>query len=779
MKIRWNKAVMSALPVFAVLLNITSAWSEGVIPVQILDRVEAFDEKAVLDMKFDELPANRPPDFELLINAPVSNFQACKLTATNGTFCLTDDKVVNWPTGISDYNADTDPDTDDDPNRVDIVSCNDKVFRAKSCTGMTVDLAGNIWLALSNKGKTHNLFKMEASEGVACASGELTEDEKYCATLWAEDKPLLLDLNSVDGDTAAAFEGFDGVEISLIGKSVIGLQERKTAVIFVDDIDHTVIEIASGKREWGLEGNEQLQSIALLQVVNPKTTLVENHVLVTTSKNRIMLAETDGTPDAREVFHISDERDLSSVPCNLDDDQHYGIRTSPKSGLTYVTDRLYCQVLALEPTFDDPDDLDSTKLFGFVNATDSGGDITLSTTGYPVLGPTLAPGASIDLTKCGVGETCTLVSGTESGQAATMSNVTTVPNSETGMTLFLIEGLPDCRLIPAACVALLGLDDASDLLGSVIIDRGTPGGHPAAQLLNVTPLLPLEVTEPFNGVLPAMWISQQYQAQMEPGEKDGFFNAFFGFTDANFSGVFDVVVKVGELTDYKRGCRYGDSDNTPVEELIFKDGPNNEGYDVAVKVSEGFISIDRDYISGTTGNDHEVMLTNTDCGSSRMSGSRWSLWAFDLGFSPDTFDGTDISEDDDAVFAKLLVSLYGDLDRTVNELACEPVDGQITMTSPLDKLACDDFNSSLLNTLDKLDKCLEATVDPKQSSRNQNCQAYVSQFQQLQNTVANFTLTGEDPANRIGEIGVRMLVIDNVYINLFFPSIPDAGFGSL
>ena len=745
---------MSALLVFAALFNTTSAWSQSATPIQVLDRVHAFDENAVLDMKFDD-PTTRPPDFDVLINAPGSNFQACKLTATNGTFCLTDDRIINWPTGSTSGGS------------TDVVFCNDPVFGAKSCTGMTVDLAGYIWLAVRNKGKTHNLFKIEANSGT-CANGSPTADLAYCATLWAEDKPLLLDLNSVDGDTAAAFTGF--------GKSIVGLQERKTAVVFLDDVDQTVVEIASGKRDWGLAGNEQLQSIALLQVVNPGTTLVENHVLVTTSKDRIMLAETDGTPDAREVFDLSGQDPLEQ--CNFADDQHYGIRTSPKSGLTYVTDRLFCQVRALQPVFDTPTNPLDTQLVGFVSATDTSGDLTLSTADgtlgtYSVLGPTLAPGESIDLTECGVGETCTLVSGTVSGQAATMSNVTTVPNSETGMTLFLIEGLPDCRLILDACVDLLGLDEMADPLtelvsAGVIIDRLNASGDPAGQLLNVTPLLPLEVTEPFNGVLPPMWISQQYQAQSEPGEKDGFFNAFFGFTDANFSGVFDIEVEVAELTGYERGCRAGDPDNTPVGDLI-------GGYDVAVKVSEGYISIDKSYIGGSP--DHEVMLTNTDCGSSRMSGSRWSLWAFDLGFSPDTFDGTTITAGDDAVFAKLLVSLYRDLDRTVNELACVNADGQ--MTSPLDTIACGNFNSTLLNTLDKLDKCLDATIEPKQSSRNQNCQAYVSQFQNLQNTVANFTLTGQDPANRIGEIGVRMRVIDNVYINLFFPSIPDEGFGSL
>ena len=732
-----NLATLALFSIYT--LTSFSAW--GV--TQVLDRVDAFDKTSVLGMKFDD-PAPRAQDFDVLINSPGSDFKACKLSATNGAYCLVGDEVINWPTGTTAGGSNI------------IADCKDQAFKAKSCTGMTVDLAGNIWLAVRNKGKTHNLFKLQKKD--ADGSCLATNNANYCATLWSEDKPLLLDLNSVDGDTATDFTGF--------GKSVVGLEERKTAVVFLDDGDdetvNTVITVASGKRDWGLAGNEQLQSIALLQVENPGTSAIENYLLVTTSKDRIILAETDGTPDTREVFDIAGQRDSSATQCNFDN-AYYGIRTSPKSGLTYVTDKQYCQVLALLPAFDA-----GNNLIGLINAPEGSSDLTLSTNGtlgtFPVLGPTVAPGASIDLSECGAGESCTLVAGTSNG--ATMSNVTTIPGSKTGMTLFLIEGLPDCRLIPGACVALLdNIDSEADLVTeNIIIDR-QGSGDPAAQLLNVTPLLPREVTEPFAGTLPPLWISQQYQAQLE-SPKSGFFTAMFGITDANFSGVFDIEVEVAELAGgYQRGCRTGDPVNTPALTLI-------GGYDVAVKVSEGFVSINRDYINGN--NDHEVMLTNTGCGSSRMSGSRWSLWAFDLGFSPDTYDGINIAENDSAVFFKLLVSLYDDLEQSVNQLACIAADGQ--SNAPLATADCNAFSSALYNTRDKLDKCMSATLEPKNSSRSQNCQAYLSQYANLESTVADFSLAGEDPANRIGQTSVQMLVIDNVYTHLFFPSIPDAGF---
>ncbi len=774
---------MRALLVFAGLFGFSHVWSQDGTPVNILDRVQAFDENTVIDMKFDIQPA-APPDFVELIHAPAgSQFEACKLTATLGTFCLTNQGVLHWPTGLDagGFNL--------------AIDCDDPVLGARSCTGMTVDLPGNIWLAIRTKGKTHNLLKAELivdngdmtldNDDCADPDGEVLTSTAtaptmtdpasgYCATLWAEDKPLLLDLSSVDGDAAAAFTH---------GKATVGLQERQTAVIFKDDAAKTLIEGPSGKNGWNLFGNEKLLAIAVVQAVNPGTQNTENYLAVTTTKDRVMIASTDGNGGAFEAFDIADNRDPMAVACNPDVDQHYSIRSSLKTALTYISDRQFCQVVALEPDYGTEPHDENTVLIGLKNAKDDNeDDLTLSTshgmTSIPVLGPTLTPGEFIDLSACGV--SCILVAGTNTE----MFNVSIVDTGENGMTLFLIEGIPDCRLVGApmnACISLLGLpgtNPESELINAgVIIDRmvATGSGEPAAQLLNVKQLIPPDVVQAFGEPLPNMWISEWYQAQFDstnnPAE-DGFFTAFFGFTDAQFTGVFDIRVFVNQLAGgYERGCRSGDPDNTPAAKLIFKNG-DDQGYDVAVKVSEDFASINKSYIPNP---DHEVMLTNTDCGTSRVSGGRWSFWAIDLGFTPDTYDGDmTVTSDDPAVFAHLLASLYDDFDLTVNAFACFAADGQAT--SPLDTTACADFNSALFNTRDKFDKCVDATTQPKQSSSNQTCQAHEVQLQTLKAVVEGFTVTGEDPANRVSEAKVRLRVIENVYFNLFFPSIPPDGF---
>ena len=122
--IRWTSAIALAS---ATLLHSAAGWAQATPAIQILDRVETFDRQAVLDMNFDD-PATRPPDFEVLISEPGSNFTICKLTATRGTFCLDGDLVRNWPSGTSAGGSTV------------VLNCNDPVFSLRKCTGLTADL---------------------------------------------------------------------------------------------------------------------------------------------------------------------------------------------------------------------------------------------------------------------------------------------------------------------------------------------------------------------------------------------------------------------------------------------------------------------------------------------------------------------------------------------------------------------------------------------------------------------------------------------------------------
>ena len=108
---------------------------------------------------------------ELVFDDPSSNFdylgingtalEACKLTAFKGLFCLDYKTVRNWPHPTTQVDLGGTPGVES----FDVVDCEDPVLgldekKANTCTGMTVDLDGNLWLAGKNKGKTPSLIKL-------------------------------------------------------------------------------------------------------------------------------------------------------------------------------------------------------------------------------------------------------------------------------------------------------------------------------------------------------------------------------------------------------------------------------------------------------------------------------------------------------------------------------------------------------------------------------------------------------------------------------------------
>ncbi|MBT8090268.1 MAG: hypothetical protein KJO01_08685 [Gammaproteobacteria bacterium] len=771
-----------AAPYYVVcLLLCSTAWGQ-VGTVQTLDRVDVNSRSNVLEMDFAD-PA-RMADF---FNTGVSgnDFRACKLTALDGLYCLDGKVVKRWPTTFDDPLL-----MSDDPQT--IIDCNDSALdldtrKADTCTALTVDLSGTIWLAGKNKkGPTFVLYRIVEQEGGSCPDGiELTltqppqppqsGDTVYCAEQVASDKPLLIDLNSIDGDVAEAFP---------LGKGVLYLEARKTTVFQPDDGSSSTI-IASGRKGWGLNGNEQIQSIALWQ--SPDGT--ENQVLATTDRGRVLAVAVDQNGDAgppSEAFNVvtgrgnRDAQDPVASQCDFVNDPFYSVRTSSKSGLVYVTDRLYCEVLALE---DDP----AMSGFSLINAQEPvtvgsptpTRDLTLSTAdgagSFPPEGSTVAPGIGIDLNDCA--GLCTLITADNGAAAASLANVTLLnPDGPSGLTLFQIKNIPDCRYVPAACVALLG---TADLSGVVIsLDPSDPA-NPAAQRLNITPLLPTEITDLFEdiGGLPDMFMSRLTRGQ----QANGFtFEAFFGRTEegvvfrSTFDGEFDVLA----LADAELGCQSTFPAETPVEDILL--------WDTVTTVSERFI--------GTNGERVDTLI-NVDCGSSKTIDGRWSLKPYNTEITPCTWtddpmvwdsDGFCRLDDpnpgdyaetvDDAVFAKLLLALYDDFGEALDQLACVNVDVAGPADPPLSPGVCSTAQAQWANGLDKLEKCWDATQQPKQSSGNQNCQSFVSQFDGLRSTILAATPFGPDPANRVGELVARLAVIDHVYEDRFVPSIPAGGF---
>lgn len=722
------KAVLRVLVLLPGLSLSTAALAQSA--QQVLDTIVTYGAQQVYEMDLVDGPPAAVP-----LDAPVdSDLRACKLTANRGLFCINAAKqVVNW----------INPDSDADG--VPLFSCTDiGEFDAKSsetCTAITLDPAGNIWLAGKNKGRTHSLVKVEQ-----CPADTEGDYGTFCsAILWATGRPLLLDIEYIGGEAADAFTYGSGAAKRILGAGILGLQERKTVVFFPTGPTYSpvlepaqITEIGSGKSGWGLSGNEQLQGVTLLQ----PTGIDDDFVLVTTSTGRIIAMNT-----ATLTSHIAGRQ----VPCDPRSTQ-FGIRASAKTGRVYATSKDCSNFTSYEPTVSGSGSATSVSL----------GAPTVVALSTPPEGPTIAPGIGVDLNGCKGQAGCPVTLG------ATLFIGNSLASDESGLIVFQVKDIPDCRWINP---------DICDVTGAIVNPGGSPGSFDGSnevaslQYLNVTPLLPSEITDLFTGddELPPLLISPQYRGQ------DGWFEAFFYVTEegVRFSGTFDAEYEVADLAGDSLGCRNPDSPDgiypseTPVDVLL--------KWDVATRVSENYISV-----GGPGGGyDHVDTLINTGCGSLVTKKPGFSLVPYNLEITPHTYYGTaELFENNDAVFARLLEKLFDDLREVIATRACYVnVDTDNSGdNAPLSDGDCDALLAAYDDSILKLDRCIEATYQPKTSAGAQNCQSFVSQFKKFTDLLAWVAPNGPDPANRIGEIEARVATILHVYETRFIPSVPDGGF---
>jgi hypothetical protein len=133
--------------------------------------------------------------------------------------------------------------------------------------------------------------------------------------------------------------------------------------------------------------------------------------------------------------------------------------------------------------------------------------------------------------------------------------------------------------------------------------------------------------------------------------------------------------------------------------------------------------------------------------------------------------------DDDDVYARLVVKLFDDLGVLQKQIACQPnVDGPGSF--PL--TSCGGLNTSYDVTWDKLDKCIRATQQPKISLLDQNCRSFEVQFESYRAQVDGLGANPAfDPANRIGEMQARLGSFWLLYRDRALPSVPPGGFTPL
>lgn len=775
-------------------------------PVQVLGTVEVYSPTSALDMKFDE--PDRMVDFEPLFTESGADFISCVRVPAGDFLCLdrSDKMLKKFPGSSSTLD--------------DVFSCEDgaldlNVRKDTTCTAHTYGLDAH-FLAGQNNGKTFSLQRI--FEDVGCAnpldpalSPGLCGEEIYTG------RPLLLDIKVVQDEVADNFLDF--------GPGVIGIEQRSDTVFFPVPAVAEPILIAS-KKDWGLKGQQTLQSVDLLQITNPVSELPDNYAVVTTSDATILALKIGGSSGPITAF------DITSVPlpvtqCNSDE-QHYGLKVDEKTDFAIVTDRNWCQAFALKPILNnisgDPTEGD---LVGFELVTETvtnpdltttTSDLILSTGTFDPIGPTTSPGKGFDLDDCETDGSCTFITGAGGASAATLEDVV-VASAESGVTVFQAKNVPFCPYKPLTCLELLApwepgpqptREEALDqLVGLGVLYRAagslSSDYRPEVFIFNATSVLPKEILDRFDDSgmppdgLPPLWMLPDFRAQIK---NNFFFEALFFVTEARTDDVLTLTLDVKELQGYPElGCDSA-ADLLPgygLDDLLM--------WDVATRVSERDPTIDGPQSSAK--NNYQGTIANAGCGSTRVRGGGLSMFAYNLEPSgcPGTLNSAgvlvfdyfnqygdfpptpptcvlgDQQSDpgsynelgelvipeipDDAVFAKAYVRYYDELYAHLQQWVC-PI---------LSPDACVSLGNNWFNGKDKLVKALDATIDPKVSAGAQNFGAVQSQLNNYQAALAEAELSaGPDPVNRLGEHAARIETLQHILNDKLAPSVPPDGF---
>ncbi len=761
-------------------------------PTQVLDRVNAVTPRAILEMAFDD-PAGVSPFYPFDDPPAITTtkgFSACQLTATKGLFCLDQNAAGNPGRSVRKW----DPVTatgEQGTATVPYFSCEDAALGldisrgTESCTGITADDKGGVVIAGKRKGG-YNLIKVVSTvdSGISCTSTSepwkrMASNPGLCRkVLLPRDRPLLVDITY----TKLTLPG------ALTCTGIIGLESR-TALMFFKDPDVVEascvldpLEIAASK-SWGLAAKEVLQAATVLKFPDGGNSFA----LVVSSGGRVFAKQTDAASAVSfpvQLFHASGTGPHSSLAalrnsrggtldlaCSTASAQKYGVRTSTKSGSLYVTDQNFCEVTSLKPAGSTLSSLVGLKVTEF--PVPSGLDLVLATklatTSYPPLEPTLAPGISVDLSKCAGTTGCTLVADSSGGQAATLSEVS-LASTKKGMTLFQIKNIPDCRWIladptvpdPAACTS------------DVVSPTGVP---PEKQFLNIAKLLPKEVTEQFPpGFFDTrpMYLSPEYRAQITAylaHPADYYFDAFFFVPQSGvfWKDVFTLELDVGALTGSELGCNASYSANSGIPVLTLLK------WDIATTISE-FVQVVGGPSSGLSYTD---IFINTGCGTTITRPPRGSAFPYNLELTPTVYTHTlTLAAPPEDFFAHVVVDLFYDLRYAQAQTACQS-GGPLTSIGTV----CSSLTSSWNSARDKLSKCITGSNYPKQSEAVRNCNSFNSQLDNYVALLATVppsdcnsgSLTCYDPENRAGELKSRTATIRHLYNQRMLPSVPANG----
>jgi hypothetical protein len=737
---------------------------------QVLERHAVFNAGAVLELDL-EGRGTTGPDLSSYGVVPVTGFTACHLHASRGLSCLDGKDVRRW----------TDPRDGGGVGALEF-SCTNPALRLDAarddvCSTMTQARDGSYWIAGRRSGVFRIIRVLERRADGSCPEGAPLSPtagvaSRYCFREYAGNQVRTLRLIAVDRSEAAVFDPGTGVASG----GVLGL-DNNGAVRFFRAPGTTPRLLVTGRTGWGISRNEVVDDLALLQV--PAAEGVDNFLLAATNLGRVLARQTDagGVAGVFETFRAPSFGSAPApglpTPCSSGS-QRFGIAASAAAGQAYLTDRNFCQVYFLRPTDRDGSDADETPFERLVSVLRDGEELTLSTVAapgsvpasYPPDGPMRTPGVLIDLADCE--GTCVLRRDDAGIPVATLSGVR---RSTDPSLLLLLQAvnIPDCRY----------LTDEPDCEG-----RGAvigPAGDPDAQYLDVTRLLPADITDQFAALglpppnLPPLLIPPSYRAQAFKGYR---FGAFFGITEPGvvFIDTFRGEWDVEGLSGAELGCDLGYPRSTALGELL--------GQDIIVTASERYITAGgpAGVAPPTSGPDLRYVATviNNGCGSTRSGVVRWSVVGYDLeiAYNPTSKD------DRDDVFAVLLERLYPELASTQRDLACKArVDS--TDSAPLAPSTCAMLDPLLEEAGTRLARCIASTRNgeapqllPPPAVFDWYCGRFLTSFRRYRDALALLPpgTPEQDPANRIGELKARAETFEHLFVERFFPSVPPRGF---
>jgi hypothetical protein len=679
---------------------------------QILDSTVFNDAINVAEALFND-PTKRNPaanEYEPFAFSGV-DIKACTLTAASGLYCLDENKIklARNPARATAFE--------------ELLSCNEIPVLASrkndACSTLTVGLNKRIYLFGRNRGKTFSaieIVRIPSTETcdvlnttapdvrTYSAVADLDPDISvtYCQREVATGRPLVVASGVIDGGLAESFAFADRDDPATIvepGASLLWLEERTTAVA-MDFATETIYELAD-KSAWGLQGKTRLQDITVLQRGEGES--ARNYLLAVDDDGKILAIDLAVGGEATVVFDLATARDGSAVACNTDDPR-YSIEASSKTGLTFLTDSQYCHVYSLTEGADGLLNKDGTgELTADAGLADSEVLSTVDISGQTFIAPqnvSVSPGISVDLSQCGANSedpSCDVITKKIQGAATpvfSLSGVQLQELSPSGLSLFQIDGMLDCRFLPALCVetfevsdtegypGILNRDIAALIAAGYLVPRVDPSvdpsvdptlevpgnqpllDNPAALRVNLRKQLPEEVVEaigPEN--LPDMLLEAYYRGATQacefeypgvcaplPAEEQYRIAALFGRTEEGvvFEGTFEGTYDVGGLTGIRgpqQGCKSPSDPGAP---------PDTQGLleylvrsDLVVAVSErypspkdaGFVPVFDPFDPNAAGDvQYVTSWENGGCGSTRSIGIGWTLKPFNLELMPCTFN---------------------------------------------------------------------------------------------------------------------------------------------